>query len=187
MLEQERIGSWMQTYSGKAFYPMNPSIKDFSIVDIGHALSNICRYGGHVKKFYSVAEHCVLMSRSVSPEAALFALLHDAAEAYIGDMVRPLKQDIPEFKRIEDRIFDVMIEWLKTEPIEVPMTQAIQEEVREADNRILLDEKKVLTANSPSKWSQEITHKPLGVEIRCWSPAVARYEYLERFLELTGS
>jgi hypothetical protein len=95
MLEQatrDRRGDWMQTFTGRAFYPLDPRPEDIDPVDIAHALSLICRYGGHSSRFYSVAEHCVLMSHAVAPEHALWALLHDATEAYLGDMIRPLKR-----------------------------------------------------------------------------------------------
>src|SRR5690349_19702773 len=101
-------GSWMQTFTGRRFYPLDPKVEDIDPTDIAHALSLICRYGGHVTRFYSVAEHCVLLSHAVSPENALWALLHDATEAYVGDMVRPLKQHMPAYRDVEDRLMLVI-------------------------------------------------------------------------------
>src|SRR4051812_20612492 len=89
-------GDWMQTYTGRAFWPLDAQPEDVDPLDIAAALSMLCRYGGHVSRFYSVAEHCLLMSEAVAPEHALWALLHDATEAYMGDMVRPLKRQMPE-------------------------------------------------------------------------------------------
>ncbi|MDI1288693.1 MAG: hypothetical protein PSX37_01920 [bacterium] len=97
-----RIGDWMNTFTGQKFYPLDPRADEVHAPDIAKALSQICRYGGHTSQHYSVAEHCVLMSLAVAPEHALFALLHDATEAYVGDMVRPLKQALPEYRAIED-------------------------------------------------------------------------------------
>ena len=103
-------GDWMQTYTGVRFYPMDPRPEELDIRDIAHALSLICRYGGHVDRFYSVAEHCVLMSQCVPEEHALWALLHDASEAYVGDMVRPLKRQLPEYEAAEGRVIAAIVE-----------------------------------------------------------------------------
>src|ERR1700724_2684254 len=83
-------GGWQQTFTGRRFYPLSPRVEDVCIEDIAHALSNICRYGGHCREFYSVAQHCNMVSDWM-PEFKLEGLLHDSPEAYIGDMVRPVK------------------------------------------------------------------------------------------------
>lgn len=88
----KRRGDWMMTYSGRAFWPLDPRADEIDPLDIAHALSMLCRYGGHVRRFYSVAEHCVLMSHAVAPEHALWALLHDATEAYMVDLPRPINR-----------------------------------------------------------------------------------------------
>ena len=77
-----KIEPWIQTYSGKKFWLDPPMWDQIDIIDIAHALSMTCRYGGHSKFFYSVAQHCCLMSRLVPKRLALAALLHDAVEAY---------------------------------------------------------------------------------------------------------
>lgn len=99
---------WMQTYTGARFYPLEPDAELIRIADIAHALSNICRFGGHSARFYSVAEHSVLLSREFFAgwHYKLVALLHDAAEAYLGDVPRPLKY-LPEYafyREAEDRL-----------------------------------------------------------------------------------
>jgi hypothetical protein len=84
------------TFSGLRFWPLFPNPDDIVIADIAHALSNQCRFGGHASKFYSVAEHSVHVSQLCLPKDALWGLLHDASEAYLVDLPRPLKQ-LPEF------------------------------------------------------------------------------------------
>ena len=95
----------MQLASGMPFYPLDPRPDEIDINDIAHALSNICRFGGHCKSFYSVAAHSLLVSTLVPQELKLTALLHDATEAYIGDMISPLKHVVPDFKSIERSVW----------------------------------------------------------------------------------
>lgn len=188
MIEQERIGDWMQTFTGKQFFPLDPRPEDFDIRDIAHALSMICRYGGHAKHFYSVAEHSWHISMHVSPEAALFGLMHDAAEAYLGDMVRPLKQNMQDFKQAESLVLSRMWEWLFNIGVRVPAytDDRIEREVHEADNRILLNEKRVLLGKAPEPWFQETRFMPLEINhLLLWDPPVAERFWLDRFYALT--
>lgn len=94
----------LHTYSGLRVDVFNPTPDMFCIEDIAHALSNICRFGGHTNKFYSVAEHCVRVSHLVKPEFKLQALLHDASEAYIWDMPTPIKSKLVGYEGIENGI-----------------------------------------------------------------------------------
>src|ERR1039457_6405429 len=84
------------TFSGLRFWPLAPNPDDILIADIAHALAHQCRFGGHAWKFYSVAKHSVHVSQLCPPEHALWGLLHDASEAYLVDLPRPLKL-LPEF------------------------------------------------------------------------------------------
>lgn len=86
-----RRGDFIYTYTGVKFYPLDPRPEDINIEDIAHALSNICRFTGHCKEFYSVAQHSILASELATPENKMWALLHDASEAYLCDVPRPLK------------------------------------------------------------------------------------------------
>lgn len=96
------------TYSGKVFDIENLTEDMICIEDIAHALSNTARFGGHTDVLYSVAQHSVEVSLMVNKEHQLAALLHDASEAYIGDMPSPLKSLLPEFKEMEDKIMKVV-------------------------------------------------------------------------------
>jgi len=180
-----RRGDWMQTFTGGRFYPMDPRPEEIEPADIAHALSLLCRYNGHVDRFYSVAEHCVHLSNVVPRTDALFtharwALLHDATEAYVGDMIRPLKQSMPDYRAAEDRVMVAIAERFGLGgPLEAWMPDA----VKEADTRILLDERAALMSATRHRWGVDDL-EPLGVEIHGWPPEVAEREWLNRFREL---
>ena len=171
-------GDWMQTYTGRQFYPMDPHPNDVDRLDIAHALSLLCRYNGHIQRFYSVAEHCVLMSEAVAPEHALWALLHDATEAYVGDMIRPLKRSMPDYRAAEDRV-------MRAISVRFGIPDAMPAEVKDADNRILLTERDALMPPSGHTWGQDGL-VPLPVTIHAWPPHVAEARYLDRLISLTG-
>src|SRR4051812_31750950 len=82
---------YIQTYSGTEFWPLSPKAADVKLIDIAHALSNKCRFAGHCREFYSVAQHSVLVSRQLPDEFKLWGLLHDAGEAYFADIPNPIK------------------------------------------------------------------------------------------------
>lgn len=166
---------WMQTFTGRVFRPFEPDIDHVDILDIAHALSLICRFGGHTFGHYSVAEHCVLMSYAVRPENALWALLHDATEAYMGDVIRPVKRHLPDYVAAEDRLMRVICDRFGLPP-DPP------QEVQDADNRILLDERDVVLPNRPAvSWGAVEDLEPLRVHVEGWSPVRAEMEYLARF------
>jgi hypothetical protein len=176
-----RRGDWMQTFTGRAFYPLDPRPSEIDPLDIAHALSLICRFGGHVDRFYSVAEHCVLMSYAVAPEHALWALLHDATEAYVGDMVRPLKRSMPAYCEAEDRLMQVICD-------RFGIGHECPAEVKAADNRILLDERFAVLGPHPKPWHQDLERlQPLGVRIEGWHPRQAEDRYLIRLDQLTSA
>src|SRR6266700_4788978 len=97
-------GDWIQTAMGRKFWPMDPRSGEVFIDDIAHALSMLCRFGGHCIRFYSVAEHSVLLSRVAEPRFKLWALLHDASEAYLADVPRPVKPALVGYKDAEERV-----------------------------------------------------------------------------------
>jgi hypothetical protein len=107
-------GPFIQTFTGKRFYLLDSGPEDVDLVDIAHALSYLCRYTGHVHTFYSVAEHSFWVAQWVaqkggSLDAVKLALLHDATEAYVGDVAKPLKVLIEHlYAPIEDRIAQVI-------------------------------------------------------------------------------
>lgn len=89
--------SWIVTRSGRKFDLANPTADMVDTADLAHSLSMQCRFNGHTTSFYSVAQHCLLVAELVPEEHKLAALLHDATEAYVGDLVRPLKEGMRDF------------------------------------------------------------------------------------------
>lgn len=123
-------------YGDRFFDIVDPKPELIDILDIASALSKVCRFGGHVREFYSVAQHSVLCAQLASPAAKRHALLHDAAEAYIGDLVRPLKY-IPEiyeqYSQLESKLESVIYERFGLDPVAPP-------EVKEIDDRVVQHE-----------------------------------------------
>ena len=98
----DSLDGFIGTFSGLRFWPLAPNLEKILVEDIAHALAHQCRFGGHASRFYSVAEHSVHVSQLCLPEHALWGLLHDASEAYLVDLPRPLKL-LPEFARVPQR------------------------------------------------------------------------------------
>lgn len=178
--EESRRGTWMQTYTGRRFYPLDPRAEEVEIADIAHGLAMTCRYGGHAMRFYSVAEHAVIVSLYVDPRFAREALLHDSAEAYIGDMIRPLKHtpEMLEFRKAEE-----LIERSVFERFDIAQTEESRGAVKVIDDRVLVDEIGALMRN-PSMYQAHSAMEPLGATIGALAPAHAEHVFVSRFLEL---
>jgi len=175
-------GDYLTTITGRKFWPLDPSVNDIDINDIAWALSRICRYGGHTCIHYSVATHCIAVSYLVPEEYALWALLHDASEAYVGDMVRPLKHMMPEYMAVEEKVVSTIAEAFG---LESPMPEC----VHTADRMITEAEKYMFTnqviLDTPEEMQpyiaalEKATHggeRSVDVYLR----------YLARFTELTS-
>ncbi len=101
-------GPWIMTFTGKHFYPLAPRPEDFDRRDIAHSLALTCRFNGHLNQFYSVAQHSIILQKLLPEELTAWALLHDGAEAYLGDLVWPIKQSWQFFTDAEDHLLEVM-------------------------------------------------------------------------------
>lgn len=177
----DRIGTWMQTYTGRRFYPLDARAEDVCIEDIGHATAFTCRFGGHVKRYYSVAQHSVLVSQACAPVDALWGLLHDGAEAYLGDMVRPLKHQyaMHEFCEAETRVLHAIAERFGL-PWPIPRS------VKRADEELLATEcRDVMGGEVAGDWC--LTYEPSENVITPWSPQESEHAFLARFHELTAA
>lgn len=96
--------AFITTHRGRRIDYKNFSAEDVKIEDIAHALSHVCRFGGHSSRHYSVAEHSLLVAEMVPDDMKLAALLHDASEAYISDIVSPVKRMLPDYRKLENQI-----------------------------------------------------------------------------------
>ena len=174
MMERTQPEAWLQTFTGRQFWPLEPDPADVHIEDIAHALANICRYGGHSNRFYSVAEHSVL----VASRTGIGGLLHDAAEAYIGDMVRPLKHSSvmqPWYDEVEDRLLTAIYGGLLGI---VPPSGLLLAAIKEADDRVLATEKRALH-HAGHPWVLPAPYE--GMAIKCLTPREAEALFLSEW------
>ncbi|MBZ9659744.1 hypothetical protein LB523_11880 [Mesorhizobium sp. ESP-6-4] len=173
----ERKGGMLQTFTGRHFWPLDARPEEVHIEDIAHSLSLQCRYAGHCKRFYSVAEHSVLIANWIwwhgSAADALAGLLHDATEAYLVDMPRPVKRSMHEYRLHEAALWKVLAARFGL-PEEMPAI------VHEADNRIIADE---LVNMRPMAWHDK-HNDPLCVSLAFWSPGESEHNFLNTFYML---
>lgn len=166
---------WMQTFTGRAFWALNPKAEDIHIQDIAHGLSNICRYNGQCANFYSVAEHSVLLYQALPPEFRFWGLMHDASEAYICDVPRPYKHALTNYKEIEERIMRVIAD-------KYGMPWPMPDAVKALDSQIIINEKAALFKTEPAPWRIRGESIP-KLEIHCWPPSTAKAQFLSAFAE----
>ena len=167
------------TFSGHDFDLLDPEASVWSIIDIAHGLSNLCRFGGHNSTFYSVAQHSVVMSRHVPERLALAALFHDAAEAFVGDMPSPLKALLEDYRAIEARTQAAILRRLG-------LPQDLPPEIKEADRVLLATERRDLLPPGASTWPVLTGVEPLVERIVPLAPPQARAAFLARAVELLG-
>lgn len=151
----------IRTYSGIYMNVFEPTIDMICIEDISHSLSMQCRFGGHLPKFYSVAQHSVNCCNYVPEDFKLEALLHDAAEAYLIDLPSPIKHRIPEYKKMEDNIMKLIAQRFG---LEYPFPFIIHE----ADKAVLQYEWDNIMINN-----SEVIH--------CWNPETAKNTFIDYF------
>ena len=169
---------WIETYSGQRFDFHDPKPEQVHLEDVAHALSLLCRYNGHTQRFYSVAEHSVHIADRIradgyKAQVQLTGLLHDAAEYIIGDMARPIKVTMPQFKEAEIIIDKVVAERFGT-------LYPFPDIIKELDTRILCDERDQAMSQSKNMWGVDGL-EPIGCRLQFWSPEKAKAKFLERF------
>ena len=175
----------MQLMSGKPFYPMDPRAEDVDIRDIAASLSKLCRFNGHCRAFYSVAQHSIHVSFLVPAEDALAGLLHDATEAYVGELMRPIKLMLPDFIEMENRIGAAIAERFGLDDLCPPS-------VKEADTRIVVNEKNaLLNPSNGTDWGdlpRGYSAQEMEAVAFCgvMPPEIAERVFLDRFHEIIG-
>lgn len=165
------------TLSGIQFDLENFSEDAISIHDIAAALSKLCRFTGHCKEFYSVAQHCVIGSDFVSKENKLAFMLHDASEAYLADIAKPHKSLLPEYQERETRLQGLICEKFR-------VTFPFVDEIHDIDQRMMATEIRQLTHFDESLWGEYIQPEPLDVLIEPWGWRRAYAEYFVRLHSL---
>lgn len=141
--------SYITTYTGLHIDPIHPNINNINIHDIAHALSLTCRGNGHVKTFYSVAQHCIncaleAKERHYNNNIILACLLHDASEAYMSDVPRPLKQEISDYIKLENNLLNTIYNKYLQDSLteeEVSIIKSIDNDMLYFDLKYLLNEK----------------------------------------------
>jgi len=172
------VGPTIALRSGAYFDFEDPHSSDFTIDDIAHGLAHICRFTGQCRQFYSVAEHSVHASRIVAPELAFEALMHDAPEAFIGDIAKPLKMLLPSYRRIEDLAERAVFQ-------RYGLTSPLSPAVKEADRKMLRAEQAQAMRND-DHWPAYSNTDAAPITLRFWAPGAAKAMFLARFRELAG-
>lgn len=175
MIDQQQ--DFIRTSTGGVYWPRSPRWNDVQPEDIANALAKLCRFTGHTRVFYSVAEHSVHVSRLVPQTMALEALLHDAAEAYVNDLSSPLKRGVAEYNQIEhDNHYAIRLRF----GVE---TNGLQE-LDKADKRMLHLELAHLFPGPHKGWEPPPLPRELQVSTLGWSWEQARDAFASRLDQL---
>jgi 5'-deoxynucleotidase YfbR-like HD superfamily hydrolase len=178
-------GPYIQTVSGRRVNPFDPDPADLDPADIAQALSNLCRFGGHSRAFYSVAQHSVIVSDRLAatgapPDEVMAALLHDAAEAYLGDLPHPIKHRSElgaAFKAAEKQLEAVI-----ARRFDLPRSDRIK-----PIDRALLATERATFSRVAWDWPELEGIEPLDLEIQPWPPERAAREFLGRYERLAAA
>ena len=149
------------TYTGVWFYPTAPKAESIDIRDIAHSLSLMCRGNGHVKTFFSVGQHCILCAKEaeaegLSPRMILACLLHDASEAYLSDVPRPFKKELPRYNEWEDAILDIIY----NKYLGSTLNADEQAQLKKIDDALLYFDIQMLLSEAPKQLKPSVLIKP---------------------------
>lgn len=177
---EREVPQWIRTFTGKRFYPLKPTIEDIDILDIAHALSNQCRFSGHSKFHFSVAQHSVYVSQVVrslggSPTDIMWGLLHDASEAYLVDLPTPVKRQVVGYNDSEKEVMDVIAKNFNL-PEQMPKI------VKMADEIMLATEARDLMG-SPTDWN--LRTLPAAFHIIEQSPRQVMKDFVYQFANIS--
>ncbi|KKN66001.1 hypothetical protein LCGC14_0475930 [marine sediment metagenome] len=177
---------WIRTYTGKRFNVFEPTPEVIDIRDIAHALSNTCRFGGHLTEFFSVAEHCTNTASLLDKELAIYGLLHDAGEAYLTDIPTPIKHRLPNIIALERGILSCI-----AERFGLVEEKFYCRELKKVDWYLCVREAKKLLPQGVEGWEgcSEFGLENIGdfkmVFTNAFAPTVAEHLFLQLFQELT--
>lgn len=176
---ENRKGNWITTYSGNKFYPLDVRPEDILIEDIAHALSQICRFGGQCKNFYSVAQHSInvyldLKENGYNEEIQLFGLLHDGSEAYIGDIPTPIKYKLSEYLEIEDPIQNLIFS-----SFHLPTyNEEIHKIIKESDKSIFYNEA-IRLMKDTNNWISNNEYRKINIDTSFQNMEEVKNEFLD--------
>lgn len=170
----------IETYSGTLVDPLDLDPKRILIEDIAHSLSLQCRYGGHCQEFYSVAQHSVLVALNLPIALQLTGLLHDASEAYLGDIISPLKEELAAYRLAEEKTqIKIWEKFCSGGPNRLGLAM-----VKEVDTRLLLTEARQFMPSGGVDWRPGT--RPFDFQIESWTPWEAEETFLREFKRLTA-
>ncbi len=171
--------TFIQTFTGRRFYFDRLEENETLIDDIAHALALVNRFGGHTVSPYSVAQHSVIVSRLVAPQYKLQALLHDAHEAYIGDVVRAMKEMFPQIRDLQHLIDEHIFAAFNVNA--TPESTAV---VKLVDNQVLATEASQLLSKECDWLPEWDLPEPLSIQISPWDWKRAEQAFLAEFLSV---
>lgn len=170
---ERTFDTYIRTSTGRKAWPLNPQPDDICIEDIASALSKLCRFNGHTRSFYSVAQHSVIVSHAVPGQFALCGLLHDASEAYLCDIPTPIKGHFPGYHELEDRLMQVIA-------TQFGFAWPMPPDVKRADTRALVTEQRDLMLGSDRSYPI----MPFVMPIEPLDPEAARKAFIARYREI---
>ena len=178
-MDNEDLDNFIETFTGKRFDFLCPTADMIDIVDIAHSLSMQCRYTGHCRHFYSIAEHCIHVAEQCSDSNKLWALLHDSSEAYLTDVASPVKPFLQNYKMMEKKIMNEICNMYKL-PLSMP------KEVHNADMELLRSEASMMIPSRGKDWkiNQSYTTPILDIEFQYYPPDIAKEKFLNMFYHL---
>ena len=173
------LDDYIETYTGIKFDFLNPKVEQIDIEDIAHSLAVQVRFTGHCKEFYSIAEHSINVMDIVPPEHKLWALLHDAGEAYLTDVASPIKKYLTNYKQMEKKIMDVICDKFGLDHDMPPI-------VHEHDMQLLSVESHHLMTSQGLDWevNKNIIKTIPNFKLECYNPNMAKEFFLEEFYKL---
>jgi hypothetical protein len=171
---------YLSTFTGKKFFPFAPHPEQIDILDIAHGLSLLCRFSGQCPYFFSVAEHCIYVANSLPTNLQLEGLLHDASEAYLADVPRPLKVGLPEYKTVE-----LTVEAVIAEKFDLAFPTPLQD--KDADDALLKNE--VFTFFGAERYVEDFGEEYLsrGEHLFGFEPKTAEKKFLHLYGRLAAT